>query len=213
MDNNFKSDNKIGNPEKNIESLRLELAEKVRLSLEKYKDEIEDFSLLTTSKKANGGFPTNEQLPPVQYSSSYASDYEFHGLPRERGYLQEGKSGYVLDTKNSFYTFVGPLGRALHTPDRPGNGLFITLKGEKGKKLSDELVGSIKELLDTLVPYEEGKKSEDMKNIIKEALPVLEAFEGLGRRFPGNGRISVASMIEEYKEVLEELDSRVSVDD
>lgn len=207
MDNHFRPDNKPENPSNNIESLRAKLAEKVRLNLEQYKDEIKDFSLMTTSKRANGGFPTNEQLPPVQYSSSYDSEYEFYGLPRERGYLQEGKSGYVVDTKNSFYTFVGPLGRALHTPDRPGNGLFITLKGEKGKKLSEELVGSIKDLLDTLVPYEEGEKYEDLKKIIKEALPVIEAFQGLAQRFPSNGRISIPSLIEEYEEALAELDS------
>jgi hypothetical protein len=207
MDKNFKPENKTGNPATDIESLRLELAEKVKINLEKHKKEIKDFSLMTTSKKANGGFPTNENLPPVQYSSSYDSEYEFYGLPRERGYLQERKSGYVMDTKNNLYTFVGPLGRALHTPDRPGNGLFITLKGEQGKRLPDELVDSIKNLVDTLVPYEEGDKYEDMKNILKEALPVLEAFGNISQQFPSNGKISVRSLIEECKEMLIDLDT------
>jgi hypothetical protein len=188
----------------NIEKKREELAQIVKLNLEKYNSEIKDFSLLTTSREANGGFPTNPKLPPVDYSSNYDSWYEFTNLPRVRNYFQEGKSGYVVDVVNNWYTFVGSLGRALHTPDRPGNSLVITLRGEKGKKLSPELVDSLKNLIMTIVPYQEADKDSDLKNILTESIPVLEAFEELEKKFPSIGKISIAGLIKEYKEMLNE---------
>jgi hypothetical protein len=198
-------ENPIKSNEKNIEQIRKELAQVVKTNLEKFQSEIKGFSLLTTSKQVNGSFATNDKLSPVSYSSSYDSEYEFVGLPRERNYMQERKSGYLADTRNNFYTFVGPLGRALHTPDRPGNVLAITLQGEKGGRISQELVNSIKNLVDTVKPYEEGDTYEDLKNILVEAIPILEAFEDLSKKFPSNGKMSVTGLITEYKEMLENL--------
>lgn len=189
----------------NLEKQRWDFAKVVKENLEKYKDEIKDFSLFATSKKANGGYSTNDKLPPVQYSSSYDSWYKVEGLPRERDYFREAKSGYIADIVNNFYTFVAPLGRALHAPDRPGNMIAITLRGEKGKQLTTELVDSIKKLVETVKPFDEGDKNEDLKNILAEAVPVLEAFEDLSKRFPSKGMISVTELISEYKEMLTEL--------
>jgi len=200
--------------ETDIEKLRQGLAEEVKINLEKYMDEIKDFSLMTTSKKANGDFATNDKLRPVEYSPNYDSSYEFNGLPRYRNYSQERQSGYVVDKVSNLYTFVASLGRALHTPDRPGNSITVTLKGEKGKQLSAELVNSIKKLMDTIIPYDNDKRcgnetlNEDLKNILKEGLPVLEAFEDISKKFPANGMISVQGVIKEYKEMLSEYEQK-----
>jgi hypothetical protein len=191
--------------DENAENKREDLVKLVKENLEKYQDEIKDFSLFTTSKKANGGFSTNDKLPPVQYSSSYDSWYKVEGLPRERDYFRGAKSGYIADIVNNFYTFVAPLGRALHTPDRPGNMIAITLRGEKGKQFTAELVDSVKNLVDTVKPFNERDKNEDLRNILTEAIPVLEAFEDLSKKFPSKGMISVTELIAEYKEMLTEL--------
>lgn len=191
---------KTGDP--NPEKRREVLAEIVKQNLEKYMSEIKNFSLMTCSVEANGCFSTNNSLPPLQYDSRYDTDYKFFGLPKTRNYIQEGKSGYVAMPHMNYYTFVGALGRALHTPDRPGNSIVITLIGEKGKLIANELIESISNLIATIKLYENGDKYKDIKNIVAECLPVLEAFEDCSKKFPSRGQISITGLIAEYKELL-----------
>lgn len=187
----------------NIEQLRKNLSEKVKVILEKYKNEIKDFAFFTSSKEYNGFFKTRD-LATVIYNSDYPNDYEVEGLPKEDG-IQTGHAGYVLHKKMNWITFYGPLGRCLHTPDRPGNHVGITLKGEKGQKLAQELIDSITKLIHTLTPYNPYNREnieEDLKNIAIEIIPVLEAFEKIEQDFPSTERSSIKSMIAEYKEIL-----------
>jgi hypothetical protein len=197
-------------PESDIEENRERLAEIVKLNLEKYRDEIKDFSLRTTSLKLNGHQSTNNELPPVSYDSRYDSNYIFHNLPRGSNYLREKTPGYVMRL-NRYVTFVAPLGRALHTPDRPGNIIDITLLAQQGKNFSSELIDSIENLVETIIPYynkgtSHAEINDDLKNILKEGLPVLEAFEGISKKFPNKrGNISVKFLIDEYKEMYEKI--------
>jgi len=188
--------------EESLDSKRIQYAEKVKLELEKHKDEIKDFSIFTSSLNANG-FSNTGTLEAVEYRHDYEEKFEVYKVPKESNYFQEGKAGYVLYIPANWYTFVGPLGRTLHTPDRSGNLIGINIRGEKGKRLSKDIVDSVTKLLDTLVVYDRGEIQVDLKNISKQGLQVLKAFEGISEKFPSNGQISVKSMIEEYKQIIE----------
>ena len=206
MDNHFKPDSKSDNSQEDIEFLRIELAEKARLALEKYEGEIKKFSLMVCSPR-DGFVESDFDVHRVRYEEKYDNEFKTDGVPRNDRYYKEG-SGYLMDIPNNIVTFCAYLGRTLHTTDRLGNSIYFTLAGEKGKKFSDELINSVGSLMKTLVSYE--KSGNDVKNIIKETLPVLEMLRELGQKFSGSKRNFVESLIEEYKKELDSLDSRAS---
>lgn len=204
MENNFKPDSKTDNLEKDIKSLRLELMEKGKHALEKYGNEIKNFSLMACSPR-DGFVESDFNVRRVRYEEKYDSEFKTEGVPRNDRYYKEG-SGYILDIPNNIVTFCAYLGRTLHTTDRLGNSIYFTLVGEKGKKFADELIDSLGSVMKTLTPYE--KNDSDVENIIRESLPVLEMLQGLGQRFPGKNRDFIESLIKDYKKQLSVLDSR-----
>lgn len=206
MDSNFKPDNSADNYERNIESLRFELAEKVRLNLEKYKDEIKDFSIFTATAKNGNGFNQTRDLAFAKYREGYENDYEVIGV-KENAYSTSTieEPTYIYHKPMNWGSFYAPLGSALHTPDRAGNMIGISMKGEKGKRFSQELIDSILDLLKTI------KQSRNLKEIAIEAIPVFKAFKETADRFqdPGSS-LTAQRMIDEYQEII---DSHASVTD
>ncbi len=189
------------------EVLRQKYAEEIRLDLQKYKEQIIQFNLLTVSPKLNAFWDTNEGIKPVIYDSRYDKDFEFYGL--ERGGVNEEKTGYILDKPANKISFQGYLGRSLKSSKdrRDGNGLYFTIKFNKDFD-SKDLIQKLAKLMDTIVAYRGNDNSaertpeQDIKNIAKEGITVLEAFQEISEKFPSTGHISVKSIIEEYKEIL-----------
>ncbi len=193
-------------PQINIEQRRQNFAEKVKVNLEKYKDKITQFNLLTSSKNAGGFFGTNDDVKQVNYDSRYENFYKFHNIKGDYPYNVK-KSGYVIDNDLNKVTLIGVLGRTLLPGDnREGNGFYITLKFDKEFKENTELINSISNLLETLVVVKGNDETktglESIKEIAKEGIVVLEAFEKISEKFPSNGRVSIKSLIEEYREII-----------
>lgn len=180
-----------------LEQTRQNLAEKVKVNLEKYKEEIKDLAFFTSSSEQNG-FYTTRDLTFVNYKEEHDTDFEVQGTPKEDahsiGNIEEPT--YIYHKKMNWGSFYAPLGSCLHTPDRPGNIIGISMKGEKGERFNQELIDSIFDLIKTI------KKTKNLKEIAIEAIPVFEAFKNISEKFPSNGRISVQSMIDEYNEIL-----------
>ena len=200
MENNFKLDNKNSNPENNIESLRRELSEKVKLNLEKYKDEIKDFSIFTASAKNGNGFHNTKELAFAKYNEDYDADYEVRGTPKKKahslGNIEDPT--YIYHKPMNWGSFYAPLGSSLHTPDRAGNMIGISMKGEKGKRFNQELVESMFDLIKTV------KQSRNLKEIATEAIPVFEALKETADRFQDPSSLLTAQkMIDEYKEIID----------
>jgi len=181
------------------------LAQEVRGDLEKYKDQLIQFNLLTDSAKARGFWNTNESVRRVQYDSRYDQYFEFYKLERSDDF--DTKTGYIYATDENKATIQAYLGKCLPPEDREGNILQLTLKFAKGFNPRD-LLNKIGQLMDTVAPYTKangGDNTQGIINICKESITVLEAFEDVSEKFPSNGHISVKSMIEEYKEVIVKL--------
>lgn len=184
-----------------IEILREKLAEKVRSNLEKYKEEIEHLSIFTASAKNGNGFHKTGDIPFAQYKDGYDSDFEVKGVPKENGTISDinyiGEPAYVYHKPMNWGSFYAPIGKCLHTPDRPGNMIAISMKGIKGKIFSQELVDSIFDLIKTI------KKSDDLKEIATEAIPIFEAFKETADRFQDpKSPLTAQKMIDEYKEII-----------
>ncbi len=163
---------------------------------------------MTSSKKAGGFFDTNNGIKMVRYDNRYDKDYSFYNIERSDSFEQEQKSGYIFDKGLNKITFIGYLGRTLHSPDRDGNALFITLKLQKNFTEQEDLIQSISKLLDTIIAYKGNDKNQDrtlkqdLIDIAKESITVLEAFKEVSNNFPSNGNISVDSLIQEYHELV-----------
>jgi hypothetical protein len=201
----------------NPEQARENLAEIVKNNLNKYKDEVEQFSLFTTSKEGNGGVATNSQLRMVSYDNRYDKDYEFQGFKERNSlYTSSHENGYVIETfpkdKSKLATIIGYMGRALHTPERPGNGFYVTLKFKKESEHYKELIESIYSLFQTLKEYDNNDTEEDIKNILKQGLPILKAFEDFSKNMPdvssyGSKGYPISKLIQEFKDLLSKYDN------
>lgn len=196
---------------RNIETLeekRSKLVEQVKGDLETYKDQVTQFNLLTASKKAGGFWDTNNGIKMVQYDERYKNEFELHNVQHNHELLTQ--TGYVYDKVSKKVTFTGYLGRTFHTNLRDGNGLFITLKFNKEFN-PENIIKNISNLLDTLIAYRGNDKNpnrtiqQDLVDIAKEGIQVLEAFTEIAEKFPADGHISVKGMIEEYKEIIDSL--------
>lgn len=194
------------NNENNLEQKRLELAQQVKDELSIIEDKIIQFNLLTSSKKAGGFFDTNEGTKLVQYDDRYKDFFELNGVASPEQLLSN--SGFIYDKELKKVTFTGYLGRTLeNNGKRDGNGLFITLKFNKEFN-PEEIIKNISKLLDTLIAYRGNDNNpnrtpaQDLSDIAKEGIQILQAFEKIAEKFPATGRISIKSMIEEYKEFL-----------
>lgn len=201
-----------------IEKLRLELCEKAKQTLADYSNEIEIFDLMTTSRYTNGSCSTYE-IRMEQYARDHKNDYETFNVNIDSERSPYHKNGYVYNTRANVITLTGYLGRALHTPERPGNGFYITILFKKGAPNARMVIKSVMDVLNTLKPYDTDPKEmgitgvdacyelkmQDIKNIAKEGLPILEAFKDTASRFERDrGNISMDRLIEEYKEILSE---------
>lgn len=204
-----------------IEKLRLELCEKAKQILADCSNEIEIFNLMTTSRETNGSCSTYD-MGMVQYNRNHNNDYETFNVDTDGERSPYHKNGYVYNTRTNIITLSGYLGRALHTPDRPGNGFDITILFKKSALNARVVIKSVMDVLNTLKPYNTNYREtgitevydrrelekQDIKNIAKEGLPILEAFRDIASReispkFEINrGNISMDRLIEEYKEII-----------
>lgn len=190
-------------PKNNIEQMREKFSEEVKLILEKYQDQIVAFNLLTCSKNAKGFWDTNEGVKPVSYDSRFHSSFEFSGLPVGQDYVISGVNGYILDKDVNKVTFVGSLGRTYDT--RPGNVFVVTLKFLKDSKDFREVIVPIIKLFETIKMHysqDSDAATNDLKEIAREAIPVLKAFEPMARKFPPTGRINLSDLIQECEDIL-----------
>jgi len=192
--------------ENNLEQKRTVLAQLVKEELKTLEDKIIQFNLLTSSKKAGGFFETNEGVKPVQYDDRYKEFFELHGVTSPEQLLRN--TGFIYDKELKKVTFTGYLGRTLeNNGKRDGNGFFITFKFSKEFNPT-EIIKNISQLLATIIAYKgsdnnpDRTATQDLSDIAKEGIQILEAFEKISEKFPANGRISVKSMIEEYRELL-----------
>lgn len=198
------------------EKSRLELCKKMEQTLSEYASDLERFSLSTASKKRNGFGSTGPVMKNNEYDSDprYKAGYELHNVDLTKERKPNGKNGYVYFKPGNYVTFTGYLGRCLHTPDRPVNGFYVSVKFKKDAAHTQAIISSIKDTFDTLEPYDsEGQDisldeqrlliKQDLRNIAKEGLPILEAFKDTAERFKTGGDISINDLIQEYKEILE----------
>jgi len=196
----------IPNNENNTETKRSELAQRVKDELTIIGDNIIQFNILTSSRKAGGLWDTNEGVKPVQYDDRYKEFFELYGVTSPEQLLTN--NGFIYDKELRKVTFTGYLGRTLdNNGKRDGNGLFITLKFNKEFN-PEEIIKNISKLLDTIIAYRGNDNNpnrtpaQDLSGIAKEGIQILEVFEKITEKFPATGRISVKSIIEEYKELL-----------
>lgn len=194
----FNPDKKSNLP--SVEELRMQYTEKVKQALEKYKDEIKDLAIFTSSAKNGNGFNQTKDLSFVKYKEEHDSDYEVKGTPKDMahsiGNIEEPT--YIYHNKMNWGSFYAPLGSCLHTPDRTGNMIGVSIKGEKGKRFNQELTNSIFDLIKTI------KQSKNLKEIAKEALPVFKAFKEISETFQttSGNHFTAQQMIEEFEEIL-----------
>ena len=197
------------NSTQTIEEKRQELATKFEQTLEKYQNEIEDFSFYTFSQKSGGGHSTNDKLPVVRYDTRYPALFEVKGqLDTGQQIIDRTKNGYIYDLELKKVTLSGSVGRTIgEGPNgRPGNGLCATIKFKKDSPHEREIIDAGMALLDTIKVYydhdDTSKYKEQELEIAKEGLPVLKALKKIGDKFYNKGRITMDSIIAEYEEIL-----------
>lgn len=197
-----------------IETLRQKLALEVKANLEKYQDQITNFNLGTVTNYKGEMFDLNN-LEPIKYDSRYKEYFETYNFDEHLGKIKRKENGYIQAKLTHWITFEAYLGSDFRIGDtRNGNKFIITIAFDKNGNVENEkeVINSIMKLLETISPYEtanyktieegEAKKKENMKNIAKEGLPVLEAFKEIGQKYESGRGIRMEDVIKEYETVL-----------
>lgn len=188
--------------------MRQKLAEKVKFNLSKYQNQITNFNFGTVTG-LRGEFDSLNNLSANTYDYRYKEHYELFNFDEELNKIKG--NGYIYSPKAHFITFQGYLGTDLRRgDDRNGNKFVITIAFDKNGNLENEkeVIDSIMKLLETISPHEMSSKStksnteqqeENIKKISEEGLPIVQAFEEIGKKYENGRGISMQNIIKEYK--------------